>query len=133
MRTMVVIGLAAALAMTGVAQAKTRAKPKPKPAAVATYILHISSHLAENAKVSIDGAAPVTTPGFGSTVAKVTAGRHTLAVTSPHGVNYTGDLNLDPAILFKFEGKSYWCVNLLEKALQPYNQEECGLDVADRG
>jgi hypothetical protein len=128
---MVVIGLAAALAMTGAAQAKTR--PRPKPAAAATYILHISSHLAENAKVSIDGAAPVTTPGFGATVAKVAAGRHTLAVTSPHGVNYKGELTLDPAVLFKFEGKSYWCVNLLEKALQPYSQEECGLDVADRG
>ena len=132
MRSIVVIGLAATLAMTGAAQAKSRSKPKPKPAA-STYLLHISSHLAENAKVAIDGAAPITAPGYGSTNASVAAGRHTLAVSSKDGVNYRGELNLDPAKLFKFEGKRYWCVNLLEKALEPYSKEECQMDVSDRG
>jgi hypothetical protein len=125
--------VAAAVASLTIA-ADGAAKPrhaKPRPAA--GYVLYVSSHLAEAAKVSIDGAAPVTAPGYGSTPTRITAGKHTLAVTSKEGVNYKGELTLDPANLFDFQGKRYWCVNLLETELQPYSKAECQEDVSDRG
>ena len=131
MRAILMTGLAAALAAATAADAKTHTR-KPKPPAPA-YLLHISSHLAENAKVSVDGGAPVTAPGYGSADAPITAGKHSLKITSPEGVSYTRELNLDPATLFVFRGKRYWCVNLLETALDRYSQEECQQDVSDRG
>ena len=118
-----------ALAM-GPAQAKPR-KPVHKPATAT--VLHISSHLAENAAVSVDGGKVVTAPGYGSTATSIVAGHHTLKVTSAEGVTYTGTLDLNAADLMTWKGKGYWCVNLLESALQPYSKDECQEDVTDAG
>jgi hypothetical protein len=130
MRAVIIVGLAAALALAGTTEARSRKRARP---AAPAYVLHISSHLAENAKVSIDGRAAVMAPGYGAVTARIGAGKHVLSVTSPDGVNYKGDLILAPTDLFAFEGKSYWCVNLLETELQPYSMPECQEDVSDRG
>ena len=95
--------------------------------------LHISSHLPGAAKVSIDGAPAVTAPGEGQVDAKLGAGHHTLKVTAAQGVAYVGVLDLSPSALFTFHGKSYWCVNLLDKSLEPYSKDECQEEVSYRG
>ena len=45
-------------------------------------VLHVSSHLAKNAKVSLDGAKPSIAPGYGSTNLTAGAGHHVLKVTT---------------------------------------------------
>jgi hypothetical protein len=69
--------------------------------------LHVSSHLAEDAQVRIDGGKPFTTPGYGSAVVKVLGGQRSLRVTSGQGVNYTGVLTLKDAELMRYQGKAY--------------------------
>ena len=136
MRTLTILGLAAALAAlaVGTADAKAARRRAPaKPAAAPATVLHISSHLAEPAQVSVDGKPNVTAPGYGSTVVAIAAGHHTLKVSSKEGVAYQGTLDLDPAAVMSWHGKGYWCVNLLETALEPYSQEECQEDVTDAG
>ena len=101
-------------------------------AASKANVLHISSHLAESAQVTVDGK-PITAPGYGSTTTPIAAGHHVLKVTSAHGVNYQGDLDLKEADLMTWKGKGYWCVNLLESSLEPYSKDECQEDVTDAG
>ncbi len=102
-------------------------------AAGAVTVLHISSHLAENAKVTVDNGKPITAPGYGSTVVTLGAGHHVLKVTSAGGSAYQGTLDLKAGDLMTWHGKGYWCVNLLEKSLQPYSNNECQEDVTDAG
>jgi len=102
-------------------------------AAAAPTLLHVSSHLPKTAKVSLDGAAPVRAPGYGSTVIAATAGRHVLKVTTAAGVTYQQTLDLKAEQLFKWRGKAYWCVNLLEHSVDLYSAENCNEDVADAG
>jgi hypothetical protein len=128
MRGVLILGLTLALAAG--ADAKTHRPAKPHAPA---YTLHVSSHLAEDAQVTLDAGQPFKTPGYGSADTGATAGPHTLAVTSRDGVNYKGDLILDPAKVAVFQGKTYWCVNLLESELQPYSKDECLMEVSDRG
>jgi hypothetical protein len=110
----------------------TLAKPVHHAAGGAT-VLHISSHLAENAKVSVDGGKAVTAPGYGATVVTLGAGHHVLKVISAEGATYQGILELKPGDLMTWHGKGYWCVNLLETSLQPYSKDECQEDVTDAG
>ena len=126
------MAIAAAAVALGAAQAKPR-KPAHRPPAAGAGVLHISSHLAEPASVSVDGAKAVTAPGYGSVVTAVAAGHHTLKVTSAEGVSYSGTLDLSAADLMTWKGKGYWCVNLLESELQPYSKDECQEDVTDAG
>jgi hypothetical protein len=102
-------------------------------AAAAPTLLHVSSHLPKAAKVSLDGAAPVRAPGYGSTVIPVTAGHHVLKVTTATGVTYQQPLDLTAGQLFKWKGKGYWCVNLMERSFEVYSAENCNEDVADAG
>ncbi|HEY3887554.1 MAG TPA: hypothetical protein VGL73_03200 [Caulobacteraceae bacterium] len=102
-------------------------------AAPAGPVLHISSHLAKAARVSVDGHAAVTAPGDGSVNTPSAAGRHSLKVTSPGGVAYTGTLTLAPASLMHWHGRDYWCVNLLKDRLEPYSHDECQEEVTDAG
>jgi hypothetical protein len=136
-RTLTTIGAVAALAVlvAGAADAKTtsRRHTAAKPAAAPATVLHISSHLAEGAQVSVDGKPAVTAPGYGSTVVGIAAGHHTLKVSSSDGVAYQGDLDLKPGDVMSWRGKGYWCVNLLENALEPYSKDECQEDVTDAG
>lgn len=129
MRGAITLSVIVALASTGVA-AKPRRSARPPNQA---YVLHISSHLAEDASVVVDKRSAVTAPGYGSTETPIAAGAHAVTVTSPDGVNYTEQLALDPARAVAFEGRRYWCVNLLESALQRYSQDECDMEVRDRG
>jgi hypothetical protein len=102
-------------------------------AAAGTTVLHIASHLPKAAKASLDGGKAVTVPGDGSTVVPVAAGSHVLKVTTSTGVTYQTTLDLEPAVLMKWKGKGYWCVNLLEHALEVYSTEDCEEDVTDAG
>src|SRR5580692_7598501 len=80
----------AGMAVVGVALA---------PAAMAASagpVLHISSHLARNAHVSVDGRPVVIAPGYGEVETPIAAGKHSLKVTAPGGVNYTGSLTVAP-------------------------------------
>jgi hypothetical protein len=96
-------------------------------------LLHISSHLAKAARVSVDGRAAVTAPGYGSVNTPVAAGKHSLKVTAPGGVSYTGALTLAPSSLLHWHGHDYWCVNLLKDQLEPYSHDECQEEVTDAG
>jgi hypothetical protein len=126
----VVVGVIALAALATAAQA---AKPaRHAAAAPAATVLHIASHLAENAHVLVDGK-PITAPGYGSTTVPLAAGHHLLKVTSAHGVDYQQAIDLDPAKLMTWKGKGYWCVNLLESSLQTYSKDECQEDVTDAG
>ncbi|HEX7758692.1 MAG TPA: hypothetical protein VF459_04270 [Caulobacteraceae bacterium] len=110
------------------------ARPAHHPAGpAAATALHISSHLAEAAKVAVDGGKAVTAPGYGSTVVTLGAGHHVLKVTSAEGATYQGTLDLKPGDLMTWHGKGYWCVNLLETSLEPYSKDECQEDVTDAG
>ena len=102
-------------------------------AASAAPVLHIASHLPRAAKVSVDGRPVVIAPGYGSVETPIAAGAHKLVVTAPGGVSYAGRLNLRPSILMHWRGKTYWCVNLLDHALEPYSRDECQEDVTDAG
>lgn len=102
------------------------------PAAPPT-LLHISSHLSHAARVSLDAAAPVRAPGYGSVSVRAGAGHHTLKVVTSTGATYSQALDLDAAQLFRWRGKGYWCVNLLETSLEVYSAEDCNEDVADAG
>ena len=62
-------------------------------------VLHISSHLPKTAKASLDGGKPVRAPGEGSVNVPVTAGHHTLTVTTATGATYKTDLDLKGADL----------------------------------
>jgi hypothetical protein len=105
----------------------------PGVAATAPTLLHISSHLPKAAKASLDGGKPVTAPGYGSTVVALTAGSHTLKVTTSTGATYQTTLILKPVALMTWKGRGYWCVNLLEHSLQVYSTEDCEEDVSDAG
>lgn len=107
--------------------------PVAGTAANPATVLHISSHLAKSAKVSVDGGKLVTAPGYGSTIVALGAGRHLLKVTSANGKSYQGTLDLKAADLMTWHGKGYWCVNLLESSLEPYSKDECQEDVTDAG
>jgi hypothetical protein len=121
-----------AVLVSGVAQSGIITHSLRHAAAAKSNLLHISSHLAEAAQVTVDGKT-VTAPGYGSTSTPVAAGHHVLKVISAHGVNYQGALDLKEADLMTWKGKGYWCVNLLESSLQPYSKEECQEDVTDAG
>ena len=123
-------GLGAAALLCGAALAKTG---RHAASAGGATVLHISSHLAESASVVVDGATPLTAPGYGSTVVALSAGHHVLKVTSHEGAAYQGTLDLKAADLMAWRGKGYWCVNLLEAALEPYSKDECQEDVTDAG
>ncbi len=114
-----VTAFAAALAMTA-----HGAVPGP--------VLHISSHLSDNAQVSVDGKPAVTAPGDGSVETPIVGGAHKLQVTAPH-VAYTKPLMLKPAMMMRWHGRSYWCVNLLKDGLEPYSKAECEEEVEDAG
>ncbi|MFI4934340.1 MAG: hypothetical protein ACHP7N_06955 [Caulobacterales bacterium] len=105
----------------------------PAAGAGPKLVLHISSHLPGAAKVSIDGAAAITAPGEGSVDAPIAAGVHSLEVTAAGGVAYQGKLELKTAQLMRWHGAGYWCVNLLDKALEPYSKDECQEEVTDAG
>jgi hypothetical protein len=96
-------------------------------------VLHISSHLAKAAKVSLDGKPAVRAPGYGSTTVPVTVGHHVLNVVTAAGVSYQGKLDLKPAALMTWKGRGYWCVNLLERSVDVYSTENCEEDVTDAG
>jgi hypothetical protein len=102
-------------------------------AAPAGPVLHISSHLAKAARVSLDGRAAVTAPGEGQVETPVVAGRHSLKVNGPDGFTYTGSLTLTPATRMHWHGRDYWCVNLLKDRLEPYSRDECQEEVSDAG
>ena len=102
-------------------------------AAGGVTVLHIASHLQKPAKASLDGGKAVTVPVDGSTVVAVTAGSHVLKVTTATGATYQTTLNLRPAVLVKWKGKGYWCVNLLDHSLEVYSTEDCEEDVVDAG
>lgn len=101
--------------------------------ATAGPVLHISSHLAKAARVSVDGRPAVTAPGYGSVETPAAAGPHKLKVTAPGGVAYTGALTLKPGTLMHWHGRDYWCVNLLKDQLEPYSHDECQEEVTDAG
>jgi hypothetical protein len=96
-------------------------------------VLHISSHLARNARVSVDGRPAVTAPGYGEVETPIAAGKHSLKVTAPGGVAYTGSLSVAPGSLLHWHGRSFWCVNLLKDQLEPYSHDECQEEVTDAG
>ena len=96
-------------------------------------VLHISSHLSKAAKASMDGAPAVSAPGEGSTNVPMIAGKHVLKVTTAAGVTYSKALDLEPANLFRWKGRGYWCVNLLDRDLEVYSAEDCNEEVADAG
>jgi hypothetical protein len=96
-------------------------------------MLHISSHLARTARVSLDGARAVAAPGYGSASLPARAGRHVLRIVTAAGASYQSPLDLKPAILMTWRGKGYWCVNLLERSLQVYSRNECEEEVTDAG
>jgi hypothetical protein len=96
-------------------------------------VLHISSHLARNARVSVDGRPAVTAPGEGEVETPIAAGKHSLKVTAPGGVAYTGSLTVAPGSLLHWHGRSFWCVNLLKDQLEPYTHDECEEEVTDAG
>jgi hypothetical protein len=102
-------------------------------AASAGPVLHISSHLSKNARVSVDGRPAVTAPGEGEVETPVAAGKHSLKVTAPGGVSYTGSLTVAPPSLLHWHGRSFWCVNLLKDQLEPYTHDECEEEVTDAG
>jgi hypothetical protein len=102
-------------------------------AAAAPTVLHISSHLAHAAKASLDGAAPVRAPGYGSTNVPTGAGHHVLKITTSTGVTYSTPLDLEAAKLMRWRGKGYWCVNLLANSLEVYSTEDCDEEVTDAG
>jgi hypothetical protein len=107
--------------------------PAAMAASAAGPVLHISSHLAKAARVSIDGRAAVSAPGYGAVNRPVGAGKHSLTVTSPGGVSYTGALTLTTSSLMHWHGRDYWCVNLLKDRLEPYTHDECQEEVTDAG
>ena len=96
-------------------------------------VLHISSHLARNARVSVDGRPAVTAPGYGEVETPIAAGKHSLKVTAPGGVAYTGSLTVASGSLLHWHGRSFWCVNLLKDQLEPYTHDECQEEVTDAG
>ncbi|MBV9993692.1 MAG: hypothetical protein JO127_00635 [Caulobacteraceae bacterium] len=98
-----------------------------------TTVLHVSSHLARNARVWLDGGKPVAAPGYGSTTLPAKAGHHLLKVTTAAGVTYQAPLDLKPEALMTWRGRGYWCVNLLERSLETYSTEDCEEDVTDAG
>ncbi|HVN01110.1 MAG TPA: hypothetical protein VMT68_12945 [Caulobacteraceae bacterium] len=102
-------------------------------AAAPPTLLHVSSHLPKAAKVSLDGGKPVRAPGYGSTVIPAAAGHHVLKVVTATGVTYQSALDLTTEQLFKWRGKGYWCVNLMERSFEVYSAENCNEDVADAG
>ena len=118
----------AGMAVLGVAFAAPAAM-----AASASPVLHISSHLAQNARVSVDGRPAVTAPGYGEVETPIAAGKHRLKVTAPGGVDYTGSLSVAPGSLLHWHGRSFWCVNLLKNQLEPYTHDECQEEVTDAG
>ena len=118
--------LATALAATLAALTANAATP-------ALTLLHISSHLAHRARASLDGAAPVSAPGYGSTNVPVAAGTHSLKITTSTGATYVTPLDLKPAALMNWHGKGYWCVNLLARSLEVYSTEDCQEEVTDAG
>lgn len=129
MRTSVVSGLILSLAAAAAALA---ARPAHHAAAAGATVLHISSHLAEAAQVTLDGKT-ITAPGYGSTTAAVAAGHHVVKVKSANGVDYQAAFDLKPADLMTWKGRGYWCVNLLESSLEHYSKDECQEDVTDAG
>ncbi|MGA0600590.1 hypothetical protein ACO2Q3_07780 [Caulobacter sp. KR2-114] len=129
MRTAIVAGLALAMAA---ACGTVAARPAHHVAAGGATVLHIASHLAEPAHVTVDGK-PITVPGYGSTVTPLAAGHHLLKVTSEHGVSYQEAVDVKAGDLMTWHGKGYWCINLLESALQHYSRDECQEDVTDAG
>jgi hypothetical protein len=96
-------------------------------------VLHISSHLDDNAQVSVDGKPAVTAPGDGSVETPIAGGAHKLQVTAPHRVSYAKPLMLKPSMMMHWHGRSYWCVNLLKDGLEPYSKAECEEEVEDGG
>lgn len=96
-------------------------------------VLHVSSHLSQNATASLDGHAAVTAPGEGSTNVRVTAGRHVLKVTTAAHATYEVPLDLKAATLMRWHGKGYWCVNLLDGSADIYSKSDCQEEVTDAG
>lgn len=119
-----ILATVAAAALT--AFAANAAPPAPT-------LLHISSHLAHQARASLDGAAAVSVPGYGSTNVPVAAGTHALKITTSAGATYATPLDLKVAALMRWHGKGYWCVNLLAHALEIYSTEDCEEEVTDAG
>ena len=107
--------------------------PPTAMGASAGPVLHISSHMARKARVSVDGRPAVTAPGYGEVETPIATGTHRLKVTGPGGVAYTGSLSLAPGSLMHWHGRSYWCVNLLKNRLEPYTHDECQEEVTDAG
>ena len=114
----------------GLLAAAGAASAAPPPG---TTVLHVSSHLAKKARVSLDGAKPVAAPGYGSTTLPVRAGHHVLKVVTAAGVTYQAPLDLKPGALMTWHSRGYWCVNLLERSLETYSTEDCQEDVTDAG
>jgi hypothetical protein len=121
MRTMAIIAAVSAVMLTAAA------RPGAGP------YLHISSHLAEDAQVQIDGGKAVRAPGYGSVKVRIAAGKHILKVTSAAGVAYQSGLVLELPNLMRDKGKGYWCVNLMESSFELYGPENCAEDVTDGG
>jgi hypothetical protein len=96
-------------------------------------VLHVSSHLPKAAKASLDGKLAVNAPGYGSTNIPAAAGRHVLKIVTAAGAAYQTTLDLKPAQLMTWEGRGYWCVNLLERSLEVYSAEDCQEEVTDAG
>ena len=118
------MALVAALALAAVSAAE---------GATLRTVLHISSHLPKAAEASLDGGKPVRAPGEGSVNVPVTAGHHTLTVTTATGATYKTDLDLKGADLMTLRRKGYWCVNLLDTSLEVYSHDDCQEEVTDAG
>ena len=119
-----ILGLAAIILALG--SAADAAAPR-------ATVLHVSSHLEKNARISLDGGRAATAPGYGSTSLATVSGHHVLKVTTAAGVTYSADLDLKAADLMSWHGRGYWCVNLLERSLETYSKDECQEDVTDAG
>jgi hypothetical protein len=102
-------------------------------AAGAPTVLHISSHLPKAAKATLDGKPAISAPGEGSINTPVAAGHHVLKIVTAAGATYQTTLDLKPAALMTWNGRGYWCVNLLEHSLEVYSTEDCQEEVTDAG
>jgi len=132
MRKSIFSGLILSLAVAAAALAAKPAHHGGAGGAAPSTVLHISSHLAEPAHVTVDGKA-ITAPGYGSTTIALGAGHHVVKVAADSGVNYQEAFELKAGDLMTWRGKGYWCVNLLESSLEHYSKADCQEDVTDAG
>ena len=106
-------------------------------AAIPNTWLHLTSHLPRTATVRLDGGPPVAVAGEGTTDVRLPmaalAGRHTLTVQQANGARYTVAVAFPPGRMAPYQGRRYWCVNLLAGSVQTYTHDECLMDVSDQG